>query len=403
MFWHINPGELQAAYLALKIFSPSQINQLFHIQLQIDNQAAVSYINHLEGTHSKLLCQLSLDLWNWSLSRQIHISARYIPGIFNKHADHMSRRLKLTAEWKLNPILFQGIVEVYGMPQIDLFATRANTQLRKFVSWIPDPQSAPIDAFSVQWSDPLSYAFPPFNLIMRCVQRIKIRKGKSASNPSMETQTLVPPPVFSPIRSTITSLEFRDYATSPIQPEVLEAPTENKQVDSSRLVAVGQCFSKYQDSEGVSKIIFASWRSGTEYQYKSCWGKWHGWCMEQEINPVSCNLNFVLEFLTDLYHQNYQYRSINVYRSTTFASHLSIDGSPIGSHPLISGFMKDIFELRAPQPPLFTTWSVMIVLKYLKSLCPPEGLNLKQLTLKVVMLSSLVSAAGCKFPSPNGP
>ena len=178
MFWHINPRELQAAYLALKIFSPSQINQLFHIQLQIDNQAAVSYINHLGGTHSKLLCQLSLDLWNWSLSRQIHISARYIPGIFNKHADHMSRRLRLTAEWKLNPILFQRIVAVYGMPQIDLFATRANTQLRKFVSWIPDPQSAAIDAFSVQWSDPLSYAFPPFSMIMRCVQRIKNQKGK---------------------------------------------------------------------------------------------------------------------------------------------------------------------------------------------------------------------------------
>ena len=172
MFWHINPRELQAAYLALKIFSPSQINQLFHIQLQIDNQAAVSYINHLRGTHSKLLCQLSLDLWNWSLSRQIHISARYIPSIFNKHADHMSRRLKLTAEWNLNPIMFQRIVAVYGMPQIDLFATRANTQLRKFVSWIPS------ECCNRRVQCPVSYVFPPFSLIMRCVQRIKNQKGK---------------------------------------------------------------------------------------------------------------------------------------------------------------------------------------------------------------------------------
>ena len=119
--------------------------------------------------------------------------------------------------------------------------------------------------------------------------------------------------------------------------------------------------------------------------------------MEREINPVSCNQNFVLEFLTDLYYQNYQYRTINVYRSTVSESHLPIDGSPIGSHPLISRFMKGIFELRPPQPSLFTTWSVMTVLKYLKSLSPPEGLNLKQLTLKVVMLSALVSAARCSF------
>ena len=119
--------------------------------------------------------------------------------------------------------------------------------------------------------------------------------------------------------------------------------------------------------------------------------------MEREINPVSCNLNFVLEFLTDLFYQNYQYRTINVYRSTISASHLPIDGSPTGSHPLISRFMKGIFELRPPQPRLFTTWSVMTVLKYLKSLSPPEDLNLKQLTLKVVMLSALVSAARCSF------
>ena len=160
-----------------------------------------------------------------ALSRQIYISARYIPGIFNKHADHMSRRLKLTAEWKLNPIVFQRIVAVYGMPQIGLFVTRANTQLRKFVSWTADPQSAAIDTFSVQWSDPLSYAFLPFRLIMRCVQRIK--RENLASDPSMEIQNMVPP-VFSPIRSTPTPSEFRDYTSSPIQPEDLETQTEHK-------------------------------------------------------------------------------------------------------------------------------------------------------------------------------
>ena len=230
-----------------------------------------------------------------------------------------------------------------------------------------------------------------------CAKDKKSERENFASNPSMEIQALVPPSVFSPIRSTPTSSEFRDYTTSPIQPESLEAPTEHKQVDSSCLAAVRQCFSKYQVSERVSKIIFASWHSGTESQYKFCWAKWHSWCMEWEISPVSCNRNFVLEFLTDLFYQNYQYGTINVYRSTISASHLLIDGSPIGSHPLISHFMKGIFELRPPQPCLFTTLSVMTVLKYLKSLSPQEDLNLKQLTLKVVMLSALVSAARCSF------
>ena len=59
--------------------------------------------------------------------------------------------------------------------------------------------------------------------------------------------------------------------------------------------------------------------------------------------------------------------------------------------------MKGTFELRPPQPCLFTTWSVMTVLKYLKLLSFTEGLNLKQLTLKVVVLSALASAARCSF------
>ena len=57
----------------------------------------------------------------------------------------------------------------------------------------------------------------------------------------------------------------------------------------------------------------------------------------------------MLEFLTDPFYQNYQHRTINVYRSTISASHLPIDGSPVGSHPPISRFMKGIFELRPPQ------------------------------------------------------
>ena len=310
----------------------------------------------------------------------------------------MSRRLKLTAEWKLNPILFQKDCRslqdatdrfVYDKSQhsaqkICIMDTRPSARCNQRIQCpVVRP---PVLCISSLQSD-----------YEMCAKDKKSERENLASNPSMEIQTLVPPPVFSLIRSTPSCSKFRDYATSSIQPEGLEAPTEHIQVDSSRLATVRQCFSKYQVSQRVSKIIFASWHSGTESQYKSHRGKWHGWYMEREINPVSCDLNFALECLTDIYYQNYQYRTINVYRSTTSASHLPIDGSPIGSHLLVSRFMKGIFELRPPQPRLFTTWNVMTVLKYLKSLGPPEGLNLKQLTLKVVMLSALVSAARCSF------
>ena len=65
----------------------------------------------------------------------------------------------------------------------------------------------------------------------------------------MAIQTLVSTPVFSPIRLTPTFYDFSDYATSPIQLEGLEAPTEHKRVDSSCLAAVGRCFSKYHGAQ----------------------------------------------------------------------------------------------------------------------------------------------------------
>ena len=101
-------GTLSCKFGSKIIFPISNKSVVSH--LTSNSQSASRFIYKPSGgkKHSKLICQISLGLWNWSLSRQIHISVRYIPDIFNKHTDLMSRRLKLTEEWKLNPVLFQS-------------------------------------------------------------------------------------------------------------------------------------------------------------------------------------------------------------------------------------------------------------------------------------------------------
>ena len=69
-----------------------------------------------------------------------------------------------------------------------------------------------------------------------------------------------------------------------------------------------------------------------------------------------------LEFLSELFDNGLQYRTINVYRSAISASHLSLEGSSIGSHQLVSRFMKGIYEFRPLQPRVSTTWDVGTVL-----------------------------------------
>ena len=57
-------------------------------------------------------------------------------------------------------------------PSIDLFATRINTQLRKFFSFRPDPECIGVDAFTVDWRNIEFYAFPPFCCLPRVIQKI---------------------------------------------------------------------------------------------------------------------------------------------------------------------------------------------------------------------------------------
>lgn len=61
----------------------------------------------------------------------------------------------------------------FGNPEIDLFATRINTKCEQYVSWKRDPYAFNIDAFTISWHDFFFYAFPPFSLILKVLQKIK--------------------------------------------------------------------------------------------------------------------------------------------------------------------------------------------------------------------------------------
>ena len=85
---HINVLELLAAFLALQSFvSQSEI----HVRLKLDNTTAVSYINNIGGMRSEPLNTLSKEIWQWCMTREIWLSAQYVPGVSNVEADSASR------------------------------------------------------------------------------------------------------------------------------------------------------------------------------------------------------------------------------------------------------------------------------------------------------------------------
>jgi len=118
-----------------------------------------------------------------------------------------------------------------------------------------------------------------------------------------------------------------------------------------------------------------------------------GWCQGRKVDPVSCGVQPFLDFLTSLFEEGLQYRSINTIRSAVSSTHHAIDGSPIGSHPLVRQLFKGVYNTRPPQPRYAHTWDVNIVLTYIKQLGENQDLSLRQLSMKLVMLMSLTSAS----------
>ena len=68
----------------------------------------------------------------------------------------------------------------------------------------------------------------------------------------------------------------------------------------------------------------------------------------------------------------------------------------IGSHALIKRFLKGVFELRPSLLRYTTTWDVSIVFNYIKSLSENGLLSLKELTLKLVTLLTILSGQRCQ-------
>ena len=173
---HINILELQAAFFALKAFCNNTHHT--HVQLQIDNTTAVAYINNMGGSQSPLLNTLAKEIWNWCIERDIWVSAVHIAGKLNTSADNKSLNFSDKHEWSLSRVYFLEIFSTFPELNIDLFASRLNNQLDTYCSWKPDPGCTHVDAFSINWSNFNFFAFPPFSLIPKCVQKIIQDKAK---------------------------------------------------------------------------------------------------------------------------------------------------------------------------------------------------------------------------------
>ena len=167
---HINILELKACFFTLKCFCADR--RSIHVRLMSDNRSAVASISK-QGSTKKRLNQVARELWQYAKERDIWLSSAHIAGKLNVESDEESRIFDENIEWSLRDNLFQEITELFGQPSIDLFASRLNNKVNRYVSWKPDPEAEAIDSFKLHsWGNEFFWAFPPFCVISKVIQKI---------------------------------------------------------------------------------------------------------------------------------------------------------------------------------------------------------------------------------------
>ena len=136
------------------------------VLVETDNKVTQAYINHLGG-RSIFLNSIARDLWSMCYQARILLVAVHRPGKVNVRADRLSRWKHDHTDIRLEPKVFETIDRRYGPHSVDLFATRDNRLLDRFVSWRPDPSAVAVDAFLFPLKGENPYCFPPVSCIPR--------------------------------------------------------------------------------------------------------------------------------------------------------------------------------------------------------------------------------------------
>ena len=179
--------------------------------------------------------------------------------------------------------------------------------------------------------------------------------------------------------------------------KVKNIPPKSRNIQTDGLVALNQNFKTAGFSKKVRKLLSESWRKGTRKDFAVKFKRFNSWCKERSKDPYSVTLAECAEFLTDLYHEGLQYRTIAGYRSMLSSVLAPVDKVPIGQHPYIVRLLKGVFNSRPPKVKLLPDWDLHKVLSMLENepFEPLKYTSLKHLTYKVIFLVAISTFRRC--------
>ena len=234
-----------------------------------------------------------------------------------------------------HPKVYLKITKLLGTPTVDLFVSRIYHE-RSYMTWKPDPNSFATDAERLAQN--VCFCIPTFQLD-RSGDTLLLRM-------SIQRPLLLP---------ALTNLLL-----NPLGEEHPLLKSRSLRLEAWKIEGI---------SSSATKLISISRKPGSIAGYESAWNKWVSWCCWQQIDLVCAPLSGILNYLSKLFEQGLQYRTINSHRSAILAYHDYVDGKPAGKHPRVCDLLTGVFNQRPPQPCNTIVWDVEILWFIWKQTC----------------------------------
>jgi len=174
--YHINILELMAVEKAFRALGNQLRGQV--VQLQMDNQVALSYLKNFKGGKKDLLNQIAGKIWFLCVELDLEIAETiWIPSESNK-ADWESRFLE-TQAWTVQDWVFQKAQKKWGNLTFDRFASHRNSKVARFNSEAWCPQTCAVNSLTQDWTTEKNWAVPPTDLIWLVLRLLKEQKAST--------------------------------------------------------------------------------------------------------------------------------------------------------------------------------------------------------------------------------
>ncbi len=172
-----------------------------------------------------------------------------------------------------------------------------------------------------------------------------------------------------------------DPSSPPVVVEAVGVASEGAQLKASGL------------STKVVETILQSRAPSMRKLYALKWRLFTSWCGDRQLDPVSCPIGTVLEFLQARFSTGLTHSTLKVYVVAIAAYHDPLGGQSVGKDPLVTRFLHGVMRLRPPVRSPVPPWDIAVVLEALRRphFEPIKEISDRLLTLKTVFLLAISS------------